>query len=233
MTKTTWAGDSRPALTLFDLDCTLLPTDSDHAFGEFLVQQGWVDATEFKARNDAFYADYLAERLDMHAYVQFATSAWRHRPVAEANAMRQRFMAEVIEPVLHPAAVSLVAQHREQGDWVALVTATNEFVTRPIADAFGIDRLIATELARDAQGRVTGAIQGTPCYREGKIDRVAAWLATRDARFEDFQTITVYSDSMNDLPLLERATHPVATNPSPSLAATAQARGWRTLYLFT
>ncbi len=221
------------SLTLFDLDCTLLPIDSDHAFGDFLVRQGWADASVFKARNDAFYADYTAQRLDMNAYVQFATSAWRNRPLHEALVMRERFMAEVIEPVLHPSAINLVDRHRRQGDWVALVTATNEFVTRPIADALGIGCLIATELARDAQGAVTGAIRGMPCYREGKIDRVSAWLATRGARFEDFETITVYSDSMNDLPLLERATHPVATNPSPSLAATALARGWRTLHLFT
>ena len=219
-------------LTLFDLDGTLLPTDSDHAFGEFIVSLGWTDGDEFKRRNDAFYADYLAQTLNMHAYVDFATSAWRHRSVHDLMAARERFMHEVIEPKLHMSAMQLVSAHRKRGDVVAMVTATNEFVTRPIADAFGIQRLIATQLARTADGRYTGAIHGVPCYREGKIDRVAYWLASRGERFENYGEITVYSDSMNDMPLLERATHPVATNPSAQLEATAQARGWRILRLF-
>ncbi len=220
-------------LTLFDLDGTLLPLDSDHAFGEFLVRLGWVDAEVFKTRNDEFYADYLAERLDMHAYVDFATSAWRARPARELMTAREQFMREVIEPALHPRAMELVSGHRFRGDTVAMVTATNQFVTRPIADAFGIDNLIATELVSDDTGQVTGAIRGVPCYREGKIDRVAWWLASRGARFEDFGCITVYSDSANDLPLLERATDAVATNPGDKLESIARERGWRILRLFS
>lgn len=220
-------------LTLFDLDGTLLPTDSDHAFGEFIVKLGWADATEHKQRNDAFYADYMAERLDMHAYVDFATSAWRTQSLHALMAAREQFMREVIEPQLHLSAMELVAMHRKQGDTIAMVTATNEFVTRPIADAFGIHRLIATELQRSTDGSFTGAIRGVPCYREGKIDRVAFWLASRGARWEDFERITVYSDSMNDLPLMQQANHPVATNPSAKLEATARARGWRILRLFS
>jgi HAD superfamily hydrolase (TIGR01490 family) len=220
-------------LTLFDLDGTLLPIDSDHAFGEFLVLLGWVDRDHFKARNDAFYADYLAGRLDVHAYVDFATSGWRTRPAHELDAARERFVREVIEPRIHTRARSLVERHRAQGDAIALVTATNAFVTRPIADAFGIEQLLATDLETDAGGNVTGAIRGVPCFREGKIARVEAWLAAQHrAHFDDFATITVYSDSTNDLPLLERATDPVATNPGEALARIARERGWRILELF-
>ncbi len=219
-------------LTLFDLDGTLLPIDSDHAFGQFLVTQGWVDAGTFKVRNDGFYADYLVERLDMRAYVDFATSGWRFRPAGEREAIRERFMRDVIRPQLDPRAKALVERHRERGDTIVMVTATNEFVTRPIATAFGIEHLIATELETDAAGDVTGKIRGVPSYREGKITRVNAWLALRGARFEDYACVTVYSDSTNDLPLLECATEPVATNPGDRLATIARERGWRILELF-
>lgn len=219
-------------LTLFDLDGTLLPTDSDHAFGEFVIAQGWADAARHRARNDAFYADYQAGRLDMAAYVDFATSPWRDRSPAELTAAMQRFLAEVVAPALHPAALDLVRGHREAGDRLAVVTATNEFVTRPIAQLFGIQTLIATELETDAAGRVTGAIRGTPAFREGKVLRVQAWLATQGQRWQDFERVTFYSDSTNDLPLLEQASHPVATNPSRALQTLAQARGWSVLHLF-
>ena len=220
-------------LTLFDLDGTLLPMDSDHAFGEFLVELGWVDRVHFKARNDAFYADYLAGRLDVHAYVDFATSGWRDRPAHVLEDTRKRFVREVIAPRMHPRARALVERHQARGDTMAMVTATNAFVTRPIADAFGIEHLLATDLETDAHGRVTGAILGVPCFREGKIVRVEAWLESQHrARFADFASITVYSDSTNDLPLLERATDPVATNPGDALARIARERGWRILELF-
>ncbi len=222
-------------LTLFDLDGTLIETDSDHAFGEFLVRNAWVDPQEFKRRNDAFYADYQAGCLDLPAYVAFATSGWRHRPVHEALALRERFMAEMMRPALKPAAHNLVRRHQEAGDLVAIVTATNEFVTEPIARAFGVDHLIALQLERNGHGQATGAIRGTPTFREGKIQRVTQWLQDQGHTQgrEAFDTITVYSDSINDLPLLEWATHPVATNPAPSLADIAQQRGWPILRLFT
>lgn len=219
-------------LTLFDLDGTLIPTDSDHAFGDFLVHEGWVDREEFKRRNDAFYQDYLDGTLDLAAYVNFATSAWRNRHPDEAHAMRERFMREVMAPSLLPQALALVKQHQDAGDVVAIVTATNEFVTRPIADAFGVEHLIALELQRDEHGRVTGGIAGVPTFREGKIQRVLDWLEERDHRWDQFERITFYSDSPNDLPLLERVSHPVATNPSPTLEAIARERGWPILRLF-
>jgi HAD superfamily hydrolase (TIGR01490 family) len=220
-------------LALFDLDGTLIPGDSDHAFGEFCIRLGWADPVLFKARNDSFFADYQAGRLDIHAYVDFVTSAWRGRSSAELDHAVQRFLAEVLRPMLKPQALALVNQHREQGDTLALVTATNDFVTRPIAAQLGIETLLATDLARDADGRVTGAIAGVPNYREGKVTRVQQWLASRGQTLDHFERCTFYSDSTNDLPLLERVSHPVAANPGPALAQIAQERGWPVLKLFT
>jgi HAD superfamily hydrolase (TIGR01490 family) len=219
-------------LTLFDLDGTLINTDSDHAFGEFMIGLGWVDGPEHRRRNDAFYADYLAGRLDVRAYIDFATAPWRTRPAADLAAAMSRFIGEVIGPALPEGARALVDRHRDAGDLLAIVTATNEFVTRPIATLFGVSALIATELARDEQGRPTGAIAGVPAYREGKVERVRQWLALQGRRCEDFGRITFYSDSINDLPLLERVSHPVATNPAPALEAIARERGWPVLRLF-
>ena len=219
-------------LTLFDLDGTLIPLDSDHAFGGFMVEVGWVDEAAWGARNDEFYAQYNAGTLDLPAYVDFATSAWRSRPLAEALAMRERFMAQVMRPALRPVARALVERHRAAGDLIALVTATNEFVTAPIAEAFGIEHLIAVQLQRDGAGRYTGAIRGVPSFREGKIARVDDWLQGLGAQWRDFERVNFYSDSTNDLPLLERVSHPVATNPSPSLAQIATQRGWPQLQLF-
>ena len=220
-------------LALFDLDGTLIERDSDHAFGEFMVATGWADGAEFARRNDQFYRDYLAGTLDIHAYVDFATSPWRAHPLAEQQAASERFMREVMQPMLKPAALGLVRRHLDAGDRVAIVTATNDFVTRPVATALGVATLIATDLERDAAGRVTGRIRGTPNFREGKIERVAQWLAADGLTLADFETSTFYSDSSNDLPLLERVTHPVATNPGPALEAVARERGWPILKLFT
>jgi HAD superfamily hydrolase (TIGR01490 family) len=219
-------------LTLFDLDGTLLDIDTDHAFNEFLVRLGWADAETFRAGNDHHYAAYLAERLDIDAYVDFATAPWRGRTAAEQAAARGRFVDEVVRPALRPRALALVQQHQRQGDVVAIVTATNHFVTRPVADLFGVPELIATELARDDAGRVTGAIAGVPSFREGKVARVDAWLAGQGRAWSDFEHTLFYSDSTNDLPLLERASEPVATNPSPALERVARERGWRILKLF-
>jgi HAD superfamily hydrolase (TIGR01490 family) len=218
-------------LALFDLDHTLLPLDSDYAWGEFTTRLGWTDAAVFKQRNDEFFAQYQAGTLDVHEYVRFATQAVCQRSAQEAGAAHQRFMREVIVPAVHPQARALVDQHRSAGHEVVIVTATNEFVTRPIAQAFGVEHLIAVELARDASGWYTGEIAGTPSFREGKVTRVAQWLAERGWGWADVHT-TFYSDSTNDLPLLEKANVPVATNPGAGLRSLAQARGWRILDLF-
>ena len=219
-------------LCLFDLDDTLLPLDSDHAWGEFVIRLGWVDEAEFRRRNDAFFAQYKAGQLDVHAYIEFATEPLRARSVAQADAAHAQFMAEVIEPALRPQALALVRDHQARGDRVALVTATNDFITTPIARAFGIADLIAVRLERGPGRTITGRIDGTPSYREGKVRRVEEWLAGLGLAWRDFGRISVYSDSVNDLPLLEHANDAVATNPSPALEAIARERGWRNLRLF-
>jgi HAD superfamily hydrolase (TIGR01490 family) len=219
-------------LALFDLDGTLIEGDSDHAFGEFMVALGWVDRAEHQRRNDEFYRHYQAGTLDIAAYIDFATAPWRNRPPAEQQLASRRFMAEVMRPQIRPEALALVAAHQQAGDLVAIVTATNEFITRPIADAFGVANLLAVELERDATCRVTGRIRGVPSFREGKIARVDHWLAAQGRCWGDFERTLFYSDSTNDLPLLERASEPVATHPSPALEAIALERGWRILRLF-
>jgi HAD superfamily hydrolase (TIGR01490 family) len=220
-------------LCLFDLDHTLLPIDSDHAWGQFMVQLGWVEPQAFGRANDQFYADYQAGTLDIHAYVAFTTQAWRHRAPAEQDAAHAQFMCEVITPALRPQARALVAQHRAQGDLVALVTATNEFVTAPIAKAFGIEHLIAVRLARDSAGCYTGQIAGIPSFQRGKVARTTEWLESLGLHLAGFERVFVYSDSINDLALLEMATDPVATNPAPSLEKIARAKSWRVLQLFS
>jgi HAD superfamily hydrolase (TIGR01490 family) len=219
-------------LALFDLDNTLLPIDSDYAWGEFSQQIGWTDPVSFKARNDQFYADYQSGVLDIHEYVRFATHAVRLKGPEQAEMAHRQFMNEIILPAVKPSAMALVKQHQAAGDHVMIVTATNEFVTRPIATAFGVSELIAVELARNAQGWITGEISGTPSFKEGKVTRIAQWLAARNLNWSDVH-ISFYSDSINDLPLLEMAQTPVATNPDARLRQLATERGWRTLQLFS
>ncbi|MBX3610345.1 MAG: HAD family hydrolase [Hydrogenophaga sp.] len=219
-------------LALFDLDHTLIPLDSDHAWGEFTVRLGWRDADDFRRANDGYYAAYKAGTLDIHDYVRFATGAVRERGLAEGWRAHERFMAEVIRPAMTDVARALVRRHQDAGDTVVIVTATNAFVTRPIAQAFGVEHLIAIDLETDAQGELTGAISGVPSFREGKVARVEQWLAQRGLHWADLAHSTFYSDSMNDLPLLEKVHEPVATNPDERLATLAQERGWRILNLF-
>lgn len=218
-------------LVLFDLDYTLLPIDSDHSWGEFTTRIGWTDPVEFRRRNDEFFAQYQAGVLDVHEYVRFATEPIRNRGAQAAARALEAFMREVIFPAIKPPALELVQSHRSAGDELVIVTATNEFITRPIADAFGVDHLIAVELERDQSGWFTGEIQGIASFRGGKVDRVAQWLAQRGLGWSDVSS-TFYSDSTNDLPLLEQVDTAVATNPAPALREIAQARGWRVLDLF-
>ncbi len=218
-------------LALFDLDHTLLPIDSDYSWGTFTTTIGWTDPVEFARRNDEFYAHYQAGTLDVHDYVRFATEAARLKGPEEALAARERFMREVIAPVIHPQALDLVRRHQAAGDEVLIITATNEFVTQPIAEAFGVQQLIAVELERDAGGWITGEIRGTPSFREGKVRRFGEWLAARGLHRHAAE-VTFYSDSINDLPLMDNADYPVATNPDDRLRALALERGWRVLELF-
>ena len=223
---------SKARLVLFDLDHTLLPIDSDYCWSVFTTDIGWTDSQVFRQRNDDFYAHYQAGTLDIHDYIRFATEAVRLQGPARAAEAHARFMREVVQPNLRPEALSLVRKHQAAGDRVVIVTATNEFVTRPIATAFGVDELIAVELERGADGWITGGIRGTPSFREGKVSRVEQWLAAHGLDWSRAD-ITFYSDSANDLPLLERVDRPIATNPDPRLRAVAQERGWRILDLFS
>ncbi|RZJ56945.1 MAG: HAD family hydrolase [Acidovorax sp.] len=228
-------SDTRPLrLALFDLDHTLLPLDSDYEWGEFTIRIGWNDPVEFARRNGEFYAHYQAGTLNVHDYVRFATEAVRLRGPEASAAAHAQFMREVIGPAIKPQARDLIRQHQAAGDTVLIVTATNEFVTRPIAQALGVadDALLAVQLARDPlTGWYTGEIDGVPTMREGKVRRMEEWLAARQLGWADVDS-TFYSDSMNDVPLLEKVNRPVATNPDPRLRALAQERGWRILDLF-
>lgn len=222
-------------LTLFDLDHTLLPIDSDYSWGLFTSHIGWTEREHFDRRNEEFFAHYRAGTLDIHDYVRFATDAIKRHGAVASEAAHLRFMQEVIAPALLPQALALVRAHRQAGDEVVIITATNEFVTRPIARAFGVTELIAVELERDERpggsGWITGEIRGTPSAREGKVERVAQWLAARGLTWRDVDS-TFYTDSVNDLSLMEKVGEPVATNPDEPLRAIATQRGWRILQLF-
>jgi HAD superfamily hydrolase (TIGR01490 family) len=222
-------------LALFDLDHTLIPMDSDHSWGEFTMTLGWVNPEEFKRQNDAFYGQYKNETLDIAAYVRFSTAAFCQQGAEKSIAAHTQYMNQVVHALIQPQAVDLVRQHQNAGDDTLIVTATNEFVTRPIAAAFGVEHLIAVDLERDtrpgSEGWFTSTIRGIPSFREGKVARVEAWLAERDLRLDQVHC-TFYSDSINDLPLLEKVNVPVATNPDERLREVAVARGWRILELF-
>ena len=220
-------------LALFDLDHTLLPIDSDYAWGVYTTDIGWTDNDHYRQRNDEFYAHYQAGTLDIHDYVRFSTEATRLKGAAEAARAHAHFMQTVVLPAIQPQALDLIQGHAQAGDQIIIVTATNEFITRPIADALGVPHLLAVQLERDAQGAATGRIRGVPSFREGKIVRVHEWLLEQGHTLTDFERSVFYSDSTNDLPLLEVVSEPVATNPSPALEAIAQARGWRILRLFS
>ncbi|CAE6711513.1 HAD family hydrolase [Paraburkholderia nemoris] len=222
-------------LALFDLDHTLIPTDSDHEWGRFMVKQGMVDAENFARENDRFFADYKAGKLDIHAYLIAMLTPLSKYTRAQLAELHAQYMHEVITPAIFPVALELVREHREAGDLCCVVTATNEFITRPIAQAFGVDALIACE-AETVDGQphspYTGRPTGTPSYKEGKIVRTEAWLASLGKTWSDFEHSYFYSDSHNDIPLLEKVTDPIATNPDDTLRAHAQAKGWRILELF-
>jgi HAD superfamily hydrolase (TIGR01490 family) len=218
-------------LALFDLDHTLLPIDSDQSWGAFTVELGWHDRDAFIQKNDEFYAHYQAGTLDIHDYVRFASEAFCQRSPEVAAQAHAQFMHEVIQPAIRPEALELVQKHKYAGDSILIITATNEFVTRPIAKAFGVDELIAVELVRDAKGWFTNEILGVPSLREGKVQRLQQWLISKGLDWTDVET-TFYSDSRNDLPLLERVNHPVATNPDDTLRAVALENGWPILELF-
>jgi len=219
-------------LALFDLDHTLLPIDSDHEWGEFLARVGAVDGDAYRARNDAFFAQYNAGVLDPVEYLEFALGTLAGFPRLELEALHAQYMREVIEPAIQPQALKLVREHQQAGDLVAIITATNHYITAPIATAFGVEHHIAAMPEFDAAGDLTGRLQGTPTSGPGKIVHMHAWLERLGQPFESFARSHFYSDSHNDIPLLSIVSHPVATNPSKALASHAALQGWPTIRLF-
>jgi len=212
-------------LSLFDLDNTLLGGDSDYGWAQFLIEQGAVDADDYERRNAAFFADYKAGRLDIHGFLEFQLKPLAENEAERLFAWRERFIAEKILPMVLPAGRRLVETRIQTGDLVAVVTATNSFITRPIAELYGVRHLVATEL-EIVGGRFTGRPRGPPCFQAGKLVCLDAWLAGLGRKLPDFEESWFYSDSHNDLPLLRAVTHPVAIDPDPLLAAEATARGW-------
>ena len=217
-------------LALFDLDNTLLAGDSDYEWGQFLVERGVLEREEYEAQNRSFYEQYAAGTLDIHEFLGFALRPLAAHEPADLARWHGEFMASRIRPMIGEAARALVRRHLAAGELCAIVTATNSFVTRPIAREFGVEHLIATE-PESKNGRFTGRVAGTPCFREGKVKRLDEWLAARGSKLADFSESTCYSDSHNDLPLLERVTRPVAVDPDETLAAAAKARRWAVISL--
>ncbi|SDO19373.1 HAD-superfamily subfamily IB hydrolase, TIGR01490 [Halomonas shengliensis] len=215
------------SLAIFDLDNTLLSIDSDHAWGEFLLEQGAVDPVAYREANDRFLADYEAGTLDIHAFLEVALRPLAENSPEQLAAWHQQFMASKIEPHILAKGEELLARHRTRGDTLLIVTATNRFITGPIAERLGVDDLIAVE-PEIVDGRYTGRVSGTPSYREGKVVRLEAWLADKEHTLDD---AWFYSDSHNDLALLELVAYPVAVDPDPSLREVAEARGWRIISL--
>lgn len=212
-------------LALFDLDNTLLHGDSDYEWGQFLVDAGVLDRDAYEAQNAAFYDQYKAGTLDIHEFLGFALRPLAAHTAEDLHRWHGEFMQRRILPMIGEPARALVRRHRDAGDLCAIVTATNSFVTRPIAETFGVPHLVATE-PESAGGRFTGRVAGLPCFRDGKIARVEAWLAGLGRTLGSFPESAFYSDSHNDLPLLERVTRPVAVDPDDTLAAEARRRAW-------
>lgn len=210
------------ALAIFDLDNTLIAGDSDHSWGVFLVEKQLVDAEAYRIANDKFYADYKAGTLDIRAYLQFSLAPLTRHSLDELQALHSEFMAKHIEPLMLTKAEALLQKHREQGDHLLIITATNGFVTRPIAKRLGVTDILATE-PELVDGRYTGSFVGAPCFQAGKISYLHEWLKTNH---HSLSGAYFYSDSINDLPLLEQVDNPVAVDPDERLTEIALARNW-------
>ncbi|MFP5418964.1 MAG: HAD family hydrolase [Gammaproteobacteria bacterium] len=217
-------------LALFDLDNTLLAGDSDYEWGQFLIAKGVVDGPSYEARNKAFYDDYKAGRLDIHAFLAFALQPLATHPREQLDAWHAEYLETRIKPMITQAARDLVKRHLDEADLVAVITATNRFVTAPIAREFGIPNLIATE-PEEINGCFTGEVAGTPCFREGKVIRLEQFLHTHGTQLDKLSDSWFYSDSLNDLPLLQKVRHPVAVDPDATLLAHARDKGWPVISL--
>ncbi len=217
-------------LAIFDLDNTLLGGDSDHAWGEYLIHAGLVDADEHRRRNDEFYAEYKNGTLDMNAYLEFAIAPVVGFSRERLDALHSEFMRLYVAPMMLPAAQILIDEHKANGDTTLIVTATNRFVTQPIAQRLGVHDLIATDL-EEKEGVFSGKIAGIPCFQAGKITKLDEWLQAQSNSELSLDNSIFYSDSFNDIPLLEAAAEAVAVDPDQTLRAHAENKGWRIISL--
>ena len=212
-------------LALFDLDNTILAGDSDYNWSRFLIQEGYLDGAIHAEKNEKFYADYKDGTLDIFAFVEFQFKPLARNPRSVLNQLLKKYVEEVIKPMITDKARALVKKHQESGDLIIVITATNSFITKPIAALFGIENLIGTD-PEEKEGEFTGKVSGTPSFKEGKVTRLEAWLKSKNLSLASFEKSYFYSDSHNDLPLMEKVTHPVAVDSDNILSECATSKGW-------
>ena len=212
-------------LALFDLDNTILAGDSDYNWSRFLIQEGYLDGAIHAEKNEKFYADYKAGTLDIYAFVEFQFKPLARNPRTVLNQLLKKYIEEVIKPMITEKARALVKRHQEEGDLIIVITATNSFITKPIAELFGIENLIGTD-PEEKEGEFTGKVSGLPSFKEGKVTRLEAWLKGKNLSLASFEKSYFYSDSHNDLPLMQKVTHPVAVDSDDVLSEYAKSMGW-------
>ncbi|CAM8388504.1 SerB Phosphoserine phosphatase [Candidatus Methylopumilus planktonicus] len=212
-------------LALFDLDNTILAGDSDYNWSRFLIQEGYLDGAIHAEKNEKFYADYKAGTLDIFAFVEFQFKPLARNPRTVLNQLLKKYVEEVIKPMITEKARALVKRHQEEGDLIIVITATNSFITKPIAELFGIENLIGTD-PEEKEGEFTGKVSGLPSFKEGKVTRLEAWLKGKNLSLASFEKSYFYSDSHNDLPLMQKVTHPVAVDSDDVLSGYAKSKGW-------
>ena len=212
-------------LALFDLDNTILAGDSDYNWSRFLIQEGYLDGAIHAEKNEKFYADYKAGTLDIYAFVEFQFKPLARNPRTVLNQLLKKYVEEVIKPMITEKARALVKRHQDEGDLIIVITATNSFITKPIAELFGIKNLIGTD-PEEKEGEFTGKVSGLPSFKEGKVTRLEAWLKGKNLSLASFEQSYFYSDSHNDLPLMQKVTHPVAVDSDDILSEYAKSKGW-------
>ena len=212
-------------LALFDLDNTILAGDSDYNWSRFLIQEGYLDGAIHAEKNEKFYADYKAGTLDIYAFVEFQFKPLARNPRTVLNQLLKKYVEEVIKPMITEKARALVKRHQDEGDLIIVITATNSFITKPIAELFGIKNLIGTD-PEEKEGEFTGKVSGLPSFKEGKVTRLEAWLKGKNLSLASFEKSYFYSDSHNDLPLMQKVTHPVAVDSDDILSEYAHSKGW-------
>lgn len=212
-------------LAIFDLDNTILAGDSDYNWSRFLIQEGYLDGAIHAEKNEKFYADYKAGTLDIYAFVEFQFKPLARNPRTVLNQLLKKYVEEVIKPMITEKARALVKRHQDEGDLIIVITATNSFITKPIAELFGIENLIGTD-PEEKEGEFTGKVSGLPSFKEGKVTRLEAWLKGKNLSLASFEKSYFYSDSHNDLPLMQKVTHPVAVDSDDVLSEYAKSKGW-------